>query len=134
MPNPSATTSAFIDALRTQLGDDIATLHENIPNKITPPSVIVTPGDPFLTPATHGLIEERWDVLVAMNRTSPDRGVAGFRELSMAVMSAAHSIGAIWEETSGPRTVGDGDSSYVLVVNKVRLKYAPADLADESSS
>ncbi len=117
--------AALLAALRTQLGDDIATFHEVVPNKITPPSVIVTPGDPFIEPVTQGLVEERWDILVAMNRTSPNRGVAGFQELSLKVRAAAHAVGAIWEGASGPRKVGDGDSSYVLVVNRVRYKYDP---------
>lgn len=125
---------ALLQALRTGLVDFEVSFHESAPNKLFPPSVIVTPGDPFLEPATQGLIQEHWEILVCMNRTANDRGVSAYRNVSLAVVGAVQSVGAVWEETSGPRLVDGEDTSYVLVVNRVRFKYAPADLDESSSS
>ena len=126
--------TSLLAALRTGLASYSVAFHESTPNKLYPPSVIVSPGDPFLEPATQGLIQEHWEILVCMNRTASDRGVSAYRNVSLAVAAAVQSVGAVWEETSGPRLVENEDTSYVLVINRVRFKYAPADLDESSSS
>ena len=40
-----------------------------LPPTISPPAVVVAPGDPFLVPGTHGGVVETWRILVAVSIT-----------------------------------------------------------------
>lgn len=98
------------------------------PPTITSPAVIVAPGDPFLTPETHGLIVEHWQVLAAVSLKTPDRGVVEMRNLSLRIRAAVSAVGAIWEQTSGLRFQSPTDQTVAVGVSRIRFKYDPADV------
>jgi hypothetical protein len=113
------------DALRAEFGPESGVLFQAVPPTVfTAPSVVVTPGDPFLSPATHGaLVLEAWEVLVVVAVKEVSVGVEQMGDLSRRVRRAAGSVGALWEETSGPRVPAATDSrGFVFVINRVSFK------------
>lgn len=119
------TPEALTDALDAALGaDGKAIFYPYVPSVITPPSVIVAPGEPFLEPGTHGTVEERWDVLVAFNPAGPDRGLPEMRRLALLVRSAASKAGAVWVQTHAPRKASpEANDLTAVAVTEVRFKY-----------
>lgn len=122
----------MIDTLLTALQDEFeggVQFHSNIPATFTAPSVVVAPGDPFLSPGTHGHIEERWDILVVYNTTAPDRNIRQLRENSLKIRRAVGSVGALWQLTTGPRKASQEPSDVkALVINQVSFKYSPDEI------
>jgi hypothetical protein len=110
-------------ALTAELGEDVA-FYASRPATINAPAVIVCPGDPFLAPDSQGVIEEKWEVLVAVATAEPRRGLDLTRDLSLRVRRVVSSLGARWVETSGPRSI-PGNTSTVVSINIVEFKYPP---------
>jgi hypothetical protein len=96
------------------------------PSTVSVPSVIVSPADPFLLPWSHGGIQERWDILVAVSLKNKTTGLAQMRDISLRVHKAVNSVGATWHSASGPRRLLDekGRSS-VISANLVTFQYPP---------
>lgn len=117
----------LIDALKDGLGD--IPVQVTVPATLTPGTVVVAPGDPFLVPGNHGSITERWDVLVVTSSAGPDRGVNWLRETSLLVRKAASSVGAVWSQALGPsRATPNENDMTVLVVNQISFRYDPNEL------
>jgi hypothetical protein len=114
----------LIEALGAEFDGDVA-FAPNIPTTIVPPVVIVSPGDPFLAPATHGTILETWDVLVAVGFKDTASAVADMRSLSLRVRDVVLRHGALWRITSGPRRGADESKQVVIAVSEVAFKYPP---------
>jgi hypothetical protein len=85
----------------------------------------VAPGDPFLVPATHGTVEEHWDVLVAVSVKEPGLGMDLMRELSLRIHRAVGVEGAVWRRASGWRRFGVDNAQTVVSLNEVTFKYPP---------
>lgn len=123
----------LLAALRAEFSD--VTLYVAPPKSYTAPSVVVRPGNPFLVPSNHGLVDETWEVLVLVSAAAPDKGVASMRRLSLRIMRAAHSVGARWEGAPEAGRFEDESSAKVALSNTIRFRYSPADfLLEESSS
>lgn len=99
---------------------------EAVPAVLSVPSVVVSPGDPYLEPSTHGTITERWNVLVVVSLKDKISGLNQMRELSLRVQRAVNSAGGTWRSASGPRTLGDEARLSVISENVVTFSYAPA--------
>jgi hypothetical protein len=92
---------------------------------------VVTPGNPFLTPATvgqPGLVLEKWEVLVVVSMADAATGIADMRSLSLRARRAVSTAGGRWLETSGPRRSQAETDRNVYVVNEVEFKFDPANL------
>lgn len=116
----------LMDALKAELGTaPEIVLYETPPSTWTVPAVVVIPGDPFLTPSTHGTIEERWEVLVTA--TAKDRGVGvdQMRTISNRVRKAITAAGGLWRETSGPRIPEADTRDFFFVINRIAFKTQP---------
>jgi len=127
LPNDDTNDERLLEALRTELGagPEILLL-EHPPAVYRPQSVIVSPGDPFLEPATHGLIAQYWDLVVVVSNTDRAVGVRQLRDISLRVRAAAVSVGAEWLATSGPRTVpSDDQRNLIVAINTIRFKTRP---------
>jgi hypothetical protein len=118
--------STLIDALKLEFEDDVV-FSSALPGTVVPPAVIVAPGDPFLTPATHGTVEERWDVLVAVSIKEPAVGIDQMRDLSLRVRRTVVRNGAVWRRASGPRRFNLENSQTVVSLNEVVFKYGDTD-------
>lgn len=116
-------------ALATEFSGDV-TFHPSMPSTILAPCVIVAPGDPFLTNATHGTVEESWDVLVAAGLKDPRRGVGQLRDLSLRVRSAAAGVGGLWQQAAAPRV--NDQTLTGISVNRITFKYPPSDIGASS--
>lgn len=93
------------------------------PATFSAPSVVVTPGDPFLVPDTHGLIRERWEVLVVVGIKERAIGIEQARAISVKVRNAISRAGGLWRLTTGPRVPeGDVSRSLVLFINELDFK------------
>lgn len=114
-------------ALSAEFASEVI-FHPAPPSVISAPSVAVIPGDPFLEPETQGLVRERWDVWVAASLKSPDRGAADMREISLRVMRAAHSVGGVWRNASGPRRLAESQTMQIVSVNRIDFKYSPSEV------
>jgi hypothetical protein len=88
--------------------------------------VVVVPAEPFIEPATHGLVKETWEVLVVVSLKDPEKGIDQMRQISLRVMRAAQPIGAVWRSASSPHVVSP-DKGLVASKNKIDFKYPPAD-------
>lgn len=96
-----------------------------IPSSLSPPQVIIIPGDPFLSPSTHGAIEENWDVTVAVSVKEPKPGFDMMRDLSLRVMRVCHQAGAVWDQAGGPLSSTLTNTQTVISRNTIRFKYIP---------
>jgi hypothetical protein len=114
-------------ALSAEFGADVS-FSGAPPSTFTAPSVVVVPDETFLSPETHGLVKESWEVLVVVSLKDPAKGIEQMRQISLRVMRAAHSVGAVWRSATGPFVVGgDTNKSLVASKNKVDFKYPPVD-------
>jgi hypothetical protein len=114
----------LLEALRAEFGPEGGVLFQATPpTTFTVPSVVVTPGDPFLLPATHGaMVTESWEVLVVVGVKELSVGVSQMGELSRRVRRAAGSVGALWRETSGPRLPATEPRGHVFVINRLEFR------------
>ena len=113
------------DALAAEFANEIV-FAAAPPAVISVPSVIVSPSDPYLEPWTHGMIQEHWDVLVAVSLKDKATGLAQMRDLSLRVHRVANSVGAIWRSASGPRRLLDEQGrASVISSNLVSFQYPP---------
>ncbi len=119
-----------MEALSSEFAGEVV-FHNAPPSSVTAPSVIVIPGDPFLEPETQGLVRERWDVWVAASLKSPDRGAADMRSISLRTKRAAHSVGAIWRNASGPRRLAATQDQQIVSVNRIEFKYLPEEVVND---
>jgi hypothetical protein len=122
--------SDFIDKLEEALSTEFkdnpkVSFSTSIPNTFSPPQVIVTPGDPFLTNATAGTILENWDVLAVVSMVDRKSGVKKMREIDLRIRRAASTVGATWEQASGPQLPSETDRANVLSVNRLHHRYEP---------
>lgn len=120
--------TALLAALKAEFADNEPEilLLEHPPAVFSAPSVVVSPSEPFLEPDTHGMVRERWDVLVVVAMKEKGIGVDQMRDLSLRVFRAARSVGAVWRRASGPRRPqGDDARALVLVVNELDFKTDP---------
>ena len=118
---------ALIEALRSEFEGEVQ-YHASIPSTFSAPSVVVTPGDPFLEPrdAAGSLVRENWNVLVCVSLKEAGTGISQMRELSLRVRKASKSVGAVWLSASGPRRLqGEATASptQVLSVNELHFRY-----------
>lgn len=116
---------ALTDALKTEFKNKVQ-FSAALPSQVSAPAVIVAPGDPFIEPGTMTLMNENWDVLVAVSLKDAQGGIAQMRNLSLRVRKAAISVGAHWIQASGPRTLPNNqNTSQVVSINSIRLAYEP---------
>jgi len=120
------TPQALEAALAAEFGGDVVFLPAP-PATYYPPQVVVVPDDPYLAPGTHGTVEERWRVTVAVSFKEPRAGFGTLRDLSLRLATTAQKAGAVWEETRGPAPTGTNTQT-VLAEGAVRFKYPPTDL------
>lgn len=121
-----------IDDLETALRAEFAqnpkvTFSPAIPSTFSPPQVVVTPGDPFLTNATAATILENWDILCVVQMKDRRAGVLRMRELCLRARRAVSTIGGTWEDASGPQLPSETDRQIVLSANRVHFRYEPAE-------
>ena len=119
----SSMIERLVEALTHEFANEVV-FQPFMPATLTIPSVVVSPGDPFLIPATHGMVEERWDVLVAVAMKDGGSGILQMRDLSLRVLRATVSVGGIWREASGPRRLTD-DRQSVVSSNTISFRYQP---------
>ena len=117
----------LVTALRVEFAGDV-TFMAQVPKQITPPSVVVSPGDVYLEPreVAGNLIREHWIVLVAVSVKNMAGGLSTMREHSLRVRRAANSVGAVWTGASGPRRLADqatGDTETVVSLNDIHFRY-----------
>lgn len=113
-------------ALRDEFKTEVA-FHSSIPSVLRAPSVVVTPGDPYLDPGTHGTVVERWDVLVVVSTIDSASGIKQMRDLSLRVRKAVTGVGALWRRASGPRLPSGTEQvkGLVLSVNQIEFRFDP---------
>jgi hypothetical protein len=87
--------------------------------------VIVIPGDPYLVPATHGAVEETWEVTSAVSIKETKVGFDQLRELNLRVGRACQKAGALWEQSDQPVITTSGQAQIVVSRNIIRFKYMP---------
>jgi hypothetical protein len=97
----------------------------SVPAQISPPQVIVIPGDPFLAPSTHGSVEETWEVTVAVSVKESKVGIDQMRDLSLRAARVCQKTGAVWEQAGGPLASTLANAQTVISRNTVRFKYIP---------
>jgi hypothetical protein len=121
------TDVATLDAaLVAEFGGEIVYQSE-VPSTFSAPSVVVSPGDPFITNDTFGMIRETWDVLVAVSMKDRGNAVRQLRDLSLRVRRVISSVGGIWDSATGPKRLGDEDAKgMVISVNRVEFSYDPS--------
>lgn len=126
---PDTNSDRLLEALEAEFGstsENPVLLQPNPPATFTAPSVVVTPGDPFLTPNTVGqlgLVVERWEVLVVVSMTDKSVGINQIREISHRVRNSISRAGGRWLFASGPRRPqGQDGSSQILCINTVEFK------------
>jgi hypothetical protein len=117
------TPEALEAALAIEFAGDVLFMSAP-PSAYSPPQIVVLPDDPYLAPATHGTVEERWRVVVVASFKEPRAGFADLRDLSLRLARACQSAGAVWEQTRGPVTTG-ANTQTVLAEGAVRFKYLP---------
>ena len=70
-----------------------------LPERFTPPAMLLVPADPFLAPSTRtsfGIAEARWDVLLIVGHgTSPTQAV-GIESLVEQALDAIYAVGNDW--------------------------------------
>ena len=114
-------------ALRVEFSGDV-TFMAQVPKQVTPPSVVVSPGDTYLEPrdVAGSLIREHWIVFVAVSTKNMAGGLNTMRENSLRVRRAANSVGAVWTGASGPRRLAyqqTGDTETVVSFNNIHFRY-----------
>lgn len=115
----------LLAALHAEFDGEISVV-ESVPSKFSAPSIVIAPGDPFLTPGTHSTVEETWEILVVFNPTGAGRNVEFFRSTSLRVRKAAGAAGALWVQTRAPRRASPNpDDPAAIAPNTVRFKYQP---------
>lgn len=117
----------LVAELRTQFDGHNVEVHSALPRTIASNRVIVAPAEPWLIPATHGMLEERWDVLATANHSAPDRGIPTLRDMAVRIALAVHSVGGVWEQASTPMVPEEaqGPQTTVFTVSQVRFKWEP---------
>ena len=97
-----------------------------LPPSISPPAVVVAPGDPFLVPGTHGGVVETWRILVAVSISEPRMALDQIRTLSLRARKAAHSVGAVWRDSGAPGQTASNTST-VVSVTEIAFRYPPSE-------
>lgn len=113
----------LLDTLTTELAVDVQ-FHPTPAGVVTAPAAVVTPGDPWLEPDGFGTWHERWNVIVAVTITQPDRGLKQLWSITHRVAAAAISVGAVIESVAAPEA-NDTDANTVTVAVPLRFKYRP---------
>jgi hypothetical protein len=126
----------LIEALEAEF-DQLVSFSPTVPKQITPPAVVVSPGEPYLEPreAASSIIRERWSVVVAVSVHDPGAGLTLMRELSLRVRRASNRVGAVWQSATGPRRLADdttANTGTVVSINEVQFRYS-ADLGISTS-
>jgi hypothetical protein len=96
-----------------------------VPANLSPPQVIVIPGDPYLAPSTHGAVEETWEVTVAVSVKEAKSGFDQMRDLSLRAARVCQKAGAIWDQAGGPLSSTLTNAQTVISRNTIRFKYLP---------
>ena len=120
----------LVEALSAEFQGDVIFV-ASVPATITPPSVIVAPGEPFLNPGTMGAVEENWRVLVAVSIKEPKLGIDKMRDLSLRVRRAVQKVGGLWRLTGGPYAASQTNSQTVISANEITFKYLPPNGEDD---
>lgn len=128
MPDPTNHVDQLVAALKEEFGEGVQ-FHQARPASVSAPSVIVTPGDPFITNHSLGQVKENWEVLVVVSYKEPKSAITALRQLSLRVRRSVSSVGAMWQSASGPRTLAQDATAkqLILSVNEVTLAYPPGD-------
>lgn len=127
---------ALVAALRAEFAGEV-TFQPNVPKQVQAPSIIVSPGEPFLEPreAASPIVWERWVVLVAVSIKNMAAGLAQMRVNSLRVRRAVNTSGGVWDSASGPRRL-EGEtaqnSETVVSLNLVHFRYDANGVLDES--
>lgn len=130
---PDSNAGRLLEALRAELTEaPEVLLLENPPAVFSPGSVVVTPGDPFLEPATTGqmgLVLERWEILVVVAMIDKAAGIGQMRDHSLRIRSAVSRAGGRWLSASGPRRAQSEEAkAIVLSINTIEFKFDPVNL------
>jgi hypothetical protein len=113
------------EALAAEFDGEISFL-PSVPSTLTAPSVVVTPGDPFLAPITFGLVAETWEVLVVVSMKDKSSGIRQMRDLSLRVREAVSGVGGTWRGASSPRLPkSEPAKGLVLSLNTVAFNFDP---------
>jgi hypothetical protein len=112
----------LVEALTDEFAGDVVFV-ASVPATITPPAVIVAPGEPFLNPGTMGTVEENWRVLVAVSIKEPKLGIDKMRDLSLRVRRAVNSVGGLWRLAGGPYSTMQTNAQMVISANEITFKY-----------
>jgi hypothetical protein len=127
LPSNGEILIAQLRAEFVDVAEESILLLENPPAVFSAPSVVVTPGDPFLEPETLGLIRENWDILVVVAMKDKGLGIEQLRDISLRVRRATIGAGAVWRRASGPRKPqGEDAKALVLSVNEIDFKTTPS--------
>lgn len=131
-----STVSTLVSAFEEEFSTDPKVIFSaSVPASFVAPSVIVTPGDPFLVPKTFGETEERWTVLVVSSMADKAIGIATLRALSFRVARAARSVGAVWESADAPAIPDESNSNnIVLSANQIRFTYPDSEQLPEGDT
>jgi hypothetical protein len=120
--------ASLVSALSTEFTDSDVSYAAAIPTTFTAPSVVVAPGDPFLSPGTYGAITEVWDILVVVSFRDKAAGLVQMRDLSLRVRRVVSSVGARWVSASGPRVrQEEQNKDFVISVNRIEFHHLPTE-------
>ncbi len=97
-----------------------------LPPSISPPAVVVAPGDPFLVPGTHGGVVETWRVLVAVSISEPRMAIDQIRSAVTDHECVAHKVGAVWRDTAAPGPTTTNPAT-VVSVTEIAFRYPPSE-------
>lgn len=122
--------TSVTEALRSEFSTEIV-FQEAPPSTFSAPSIVVTPGEPFITPDSHGVVEENWDVFVVVGMKDKASGFAQLRKLSLRVFAAVRSVGGYWREAGGPLVFQADAKTLIISTNRVSVKYDPSDYLEE---
>lgn len=136
------TVSELVDALAAEFAGSSVGFAATPPKTFDAPSVVVTPGEPFLEVHAGGArpetvrIKERWEVLVVVSMKDTGAGIDQMRQNSLRVMRAVSRPGSVWTGASPPQkvTAAQPDREYAAATNQVHFVYeASTQLPEESS-
>ena len=107
----------LVDILETAF-DGLANVYESPADIVATPAVIVTPGDPYQTPAAFasggaGLsVLWNFEVVLAVPRATVSDGLTVLENLAATLRAALKSSSFRWVETSGLETLEVADTDY----------------------
>lgn len=124
MPEPETVIERLRQALSERFEGEVS-FADSVPSTLVAPSVVVSPGDPFLEPRSLGAVREKWDILVVVNFSDRKSALTQMRDISLRVREAVVYAGGVWEQASGPRrdTTNEANRNLVFSVNTIHFDH-----------